>query len=121
MKSIVSLILDPKWLKGDIIDSNDIAWPGGSRRPANWTLQDYVDQWNQYATAISQNLTGKDSMQLFQGCAFTAPRDVSENMKIWNVEHAETDGMRSNKAKTVADHDVSTQKLNEGMSNSWQE
>nr|AQW38601.1 beta-glucuronidase [Talaromyces pinophilus] len=81
------------------------SWPGGSRRPANWTLQNYVDQWNQYATAISQNLTGKDSMQLFQGCAFIAPRDVSDNITIWNVEHAEMDGMHSNKAKTVADHD----------------
>ena len=80
-------------------------WPGGQRRPANWTVQSYVDQWNQYATAISQNLTGVDAVRLFQGAAFEAPRRVG-NRTFWNVENAELDGMRSNKAKTVSDHEV---------------
>ncbi|KAI2625213.1 glycoside hydrolase family 79 protein [Xylaria nigripes] len=78
-------------------------WPGGSRRPSNWTVKDYVEQWNQYATAISQNLTGVDSMRLFQGCAFEAPRSVSKT--AWNVQNAESHGMRPDKAITVSDHD----------------
>lgn len=82
-----------------------IGWAGGSRRPANWTIQSYVTQWNQYATAISQNLTGVDAMRLFQGAAFEAPRHVG-NKTYWNVQNAELDGMRSNKAKTISDHEV---------------
>ncbi|KAI3317185.1 glycoside hydrolase family 79 protein [Xylariaceae sp. AK1471] len=78
-------------------------WPGGSRRSSNWTVQDYVTQWNQYATAISQNLTGVDAMRLFQGCAFEAPRNTSRT--AWNVQNAELDGMGPDKAKTIADHD----------------
>ncbi|KAI1740385.1 hypothetical protein F4680DRAFT_117700 [Xylaria scruposa] len=79
-------------------------WPGGQRRPENWTIQSYVTQWNQYATAISQNLTGTDATRLFQGCAFEAPRHL-ENRTRWNVQNAELDGMRSNKAKTISDHE----------------
>ncbi len=81
-------------------------WPGTERRLANWTLQDYVTQWNQYATAISQNLTSMDSVRLFQGCAFEAPRDIVTRTS-WNVQNAELDGMLRNKAKTVSDHEVS--------------
>ncbi len=66
----------------------------------------YVTQWNQYAEAISQNLTGADAMKLFQGCAFEAPRHVG-NRTYWNVENAILDGMGPEKAKTVSDHDVS--------------
>jgi hypothetical protein len=80
-------------------------WPGGSRRSSNWTIQSYVEQWNQYATAISQNLTGMDAMQLFQGCAFEAPRHVG-NRTYWNVQNAELDGMGPDKAKTVSDHEA---------------
>ncbi|KIM94392.1 glycoside hydrolase family 79 protein [Oidiodendron maius Zn] len=79
-------------------------WPGGSRRPANWTIQSYVNQWNQYATAISRNLTGKDAIRLFQGCAFEAPRKIG-NITYWNVQNAELDGMLRDKAKTVSDHE----------------
>ncbi|KAI0474603.1 hypothetical protein F4859DRAFT_481356 [Xylaria cf. heliscus] len=79
-------------------------WPGGQRRPANWTIQSYVTQWNQYATAISRNLTGTDAARLFQGCAFEAPRHL-ENRTRWNVQNAELDGMRPDKAKTVSDHE----------------
>ncbi|KAI0972266.1 hypothetical protein F4678DRAFT_56120 [Xylaria arbuscula] len=79
-------------------------WPGGERRPENWTIQDYVTQWNEYATAISQNLTGEDAAQLFQGCAFEASRHIENNTQ-WNVQNAELDGMRSDKTKTVSDHD----------------
>ncbi|PMD16271.1 glycoside hydrolase family 79 protein [Hyaloscypha hepaticicola] len=79
-------------------------WPGTERRLANWTLQDYVTQWNQYATAISQNLTSMDSVRLFQGCAFEAPRDIVTRTS-WNVQNAELDGMSRNKAKTVSDHE----------------
>ncbi|KAI8628284.1 glycoside hydrolase family 79 protein [Xylariaceae sp. FL1651] len=78
-------------------------WPVGSRRPSSWTVQDYVTQWNQYATAISQNLTGVDAMRLFQGCAFEGPRNISRG--AWNVQNAELDGMGPDKAKTIADHD----------------
>ncbi|KUJ14858.1 uncharacterized protein LY89DRAFT_720313 [Mollisia scopiformis] len=81
-------------------------WPGGSRRPSNWTIQSYVTQWNQYATAISYNLTGEGAMRLFQGCAFEAPRHIG-NRTFWNVQNAELDGMRSNMAKTVSDHEAS--------------
>ncbi|KAJ5727063.1 hypothetical protein N7493_004883 [Penicillium malachiteum] len=66
--------------------------------------EDYVDQWNEYAIAISQNLTGKDSLAIFQGCVFEAPRNVWSST-AWNFENAEGDGMRSNKAKSVADHE----------------
>ncbi|KAI0406616.1 hypothetical protein F4802DRAFT_606064 [Xylaria palmicola] len=79
-------------------------WAGGKRRDADWTIDAYVEQWNQYATAISQNLTGKDAARLFQGCAFQAPRHL-ENRTRWNVENAVLDGMRSDKAKTIADHE----------------
>ncbi|KAH8897390.1 hypothetical protein GQ53DRAFT_818660 [Thozetella sp. PMI_491] len=79
-------------------------WAGGSRRPSNWSIQSYVTQWNEYATAISQNLTGVDAMQLFQGCAFQAPRHIS-NRTDWNIQNAQLDGMGPDKAKTVADHE----------------
>ncbi|KAI3335233.1 hypothetical protein F4824DRAFT_465188 [Ustulina deusta] len=79
-------------------------WPGGSRRSENWTIQDYVMQWNEYATAISRNLTGEDAVQLFQGCAFEAPRHIQDSAQ-WNIENAELDGMHSAKAKTISDHD----------------
>lgn len=84
-------------------------WPGGERRPENWTLQSYVSQWNQYASAISQNLTGADATRLFQGCAFEAPRSIG-NRTDWNVQNAELDGMHSDKAVTVSDHEVSRSK-----------
>lgn len=83
-----------------------LGWAGGKRRPANWTIQDYVDEWNEYAKAISKNLTGSDSLQIFQGCAFEAPRHL-DSSEDWNVANAEADGMRSNMAKAVADHEVS--------------
>ncbi|KAI3400110.1 hypothetical protein diail_4340 [Diaporthe ilicicola] len=79
------------------------AWPGGSRRPANYTTQSYVDQWTEYAEAI-----GEDELQpLFQGCAFTAPRDIDPgNTSVWNIESVLRLGMaRSGRLKTVADHD----------------
>ncbi|RAH70498.1 glycosyl hydrolase family 79 C-terminal domain-containing protein [Aspergillus aculeatinus CBS 121060] len=85
---------------GNEVDS----WAGGQRRPANWTIQDYVDQWNEYASAISENLTQHDADQLFQGCAFEAPRHVTAATD-WNVANAEADGMRADRAKSVADHE----------------
>ncbi|RAK81712.1 glycosyl hydrolase family 79 C-terminal domain-containing protein [Aspergillus fijiensis CBS 313.89] len=85
---------------GNEVDS----WARGQRRPANWTIQDYVDQWNEYASAISKNLTQHDADQLFQGCAFEAPRHVTAATD-WNVANAEADGMRADKAKSVADHE----------------
>jgi hypothetical protein len=94
------------YISYEVDTKHHMGWPGGARRPANWTIQSYVNQWNQYATSISQNLTGVDAMKLFQGCAFEAPRQVG-NITFWNVENAELDGMRPNKAKTVSDHDVS--------------
>ncbi|KAI1431874.1 hypothetical protein GGR50DRAFT_35531 [Xylaria sp. CBS 124048] len=80
-------------------------WPGSSRRPATWTVQDYVAQWNQYATAISRNITGIYAMRVFQGCAFGAPRKIAET--AWNVHTAEVHGMGPEKAKTASDHNVS--------------
>ncbi|KAJ5716751.1 hypothetical protein N7488_002397 [Penicillium malachiteum] len=67
-------------------------------------FEDYVDQWNEYATAISQNLTGRDTMSIFQGCEFEAPRNVWSSTAC-NIKNAEENGMRSNKAKSVADHE----------------
>ncbi|OJJ46450.1 hypothetical protein ASPZODRAFT_2129467 [Penicilliopsis zonata CBS 506.65] len=72
-------------------------WPGTDMRSANWTLDDYVKQWNHYAANISLNLTGKDDLQLFQGCVFESPRN--------DVANAEADGMTTKRAKTVSDHD----------------
>ena len=94
-------------MAGELEPKCTIGWPGGSRRPANWTIQSYVNQWNQYATAISQNLTGEDAIRLFQGCAFEAPRKIG-NITYWNVQNAELDGMLRDKAKTVSDHEVSS-------------
>ncbi|GKZ39607.1 hypothetical protein AbraIFM66950_000739, partial [Aspergillus brasiliensis] len=79
-------------------------WGNGKHREGNWTVQRYVNQWNEFATAISRNLTGKDAARLFQGCAFEAPRHVNERTD-WNVENAELDGMGPDKAKTVSDHE----------------
>lgn len=86
-------------------------WPGTERRSANWTLDDYVLQWNHYAENITLNLTGQEAMQIVQGCAFEAPRDVFSNTS-WDVANAEARGMDSNRARTVADHDVSDSKPN---------
>ncbi|KAI9659153.1 MAG: hypothetical protein M1821_002113 [Bathelium mastoideum] len=85
-------------------------WPGSSRRPANWTLQDYVDQWLLYATAIGKDAIGSSLDQslepLFQGCAFEAPRKLEVSSIVWNVANAIRDGMaRSHRLKTVSDHE----------------
>ncbi|BCR99142.1 glycosyl hydrolase family 79 C-terminal domain-containing protein [Aspergillus luchuensis] len=85
---------------GNEVDS----WGNGKHRDGNWTVQRYVNQWNKFATAISQNLTGKDATRLFQGCAFEAPRHLDERTD-WNVENAELDGMGADKTKTVSDHE----------------
>ena len=90
---------------GKLDSKHPTGWPGGSRRPANWTIQSYVDQWNQYVTVISQKLTGVDAIRLFQGCAFEAPRHLG-NRTYWNVQNAELDGMGPDKAITVSDHEV---------------
>lgn len=87
-------------------------WAGGSRRPANWTTKSYVDQWTEYADAIGEEALGEDDAELqplFQGCAFTAPRDVEpSNTSVWNVQSVLELGMAdSGRLKTVADHDVS--------------
>ncbi|OJZ84289.1 glycoside hydrolase family 79 protein [Aspergillus luchuensis CBS 106.47] len=85
---------------GNEVDS----WGNGKHRDGNWTVQRYVNQWNEFATAISRNLTGKDATRLFQGCAFEAPRHLDERTD-WNVENAELDGMGADKTKTVSDHE----------------
>ncbi|RMZ40823.1 putative glycoside hydrolase family 79 protein [Aspergillus flavus] len=79
-------------------------WGNDTHRPGDWTVQSYVDQWNEYATAISRNLTGKDAAKLFQGCAFQAPRHLNDRTD-WNVQNAELDGMGSDKTKAVANHE----------------
>ncbi|PIG83921.1 putative glycoside hydrolase family 79 protein [Aspergillus arachidicola] len=79
-------------------------WGNDTHRPGDWTIQSYVDQWNEYASAISRNLTGKDAVKLFQGCAFQAPRHL-DGRTDWNVQNAELDGMGPDKTKAVADHE----------------
>ncbi|GKZ86188.1 hypothetical protein AnigIFM56816_001240 [Aspergillus niger] len=79
-------------------------WGNGKHREGNWTVQRYVNQWNEFATAISRNLTGENAARLFQGCAFEAPRHINERTD-WNVENAELDGMHPDKTKTVSDHE----------------
>lgn len=91
--------------------SHILAWPGSSRRPANYTTQSYVDQWTEFADAIGKDALGEDDAELqplFQGCAFTAPRKIDPgNTSIWNIESVLRLGMaRSGRLKTVADHDV---------------
>ncbi|XRM45814.1 hypothetical protein ABZX51_008888 [Aspergillus tubingensis] len=85
---------------GNEVDS----WGNGKHRDGNWTVQRYMNQWNEFASAISRNLTGKDATRLFQGCAFEAPRHLDERTD-WNVENAELDGMGPDKTKTVSDHE----------------
>ena len=85
-------------------------WPGGSRRPANWTIQDYVNEWLAYSAAIDSNAmsapTNEREGPFYQGCAFEAPRNLS-NGTAWNVANALTDGIASNgRLRTVADHEV---------------
>ncbi|KAG8168393.1 hypothetical protein KVR01_001142 [Diaporthe batatas] len=86
------------------------SWPGGSRRPANYTTKSYVDQWTEFADAIGKDALGEDDAKLqplFQGCAFTAPRDIDPgNNSVWNVQSVLELGLaRSGRLKTVADHD----------------
>ena len=69
-----------------------------------------MNQWNEFASAISRNLTGKDATRLFQGCAFEAPRHLDERTD-WNVENAELDGMGPDKTKTVSDHEVNEHQI----------
>lgn len=81
-------------------------WPGGARRPANWTIDAYVAQWAQYAQAVQVAIG--TSKPFFQGCAFEAPRYLGSNeTPFWNVENAEVFGMNKTLALSVADHDVS--------------
>lgn len=106
LRSEMKLTVSPSHLIPIWQAKHSLGWPGGQRRPSTYTIQSYATQWNQYATAISQNLTGVDAMRLFQGCAFEAPRHYG-NITYWNVQNAELDGMHSDKAKTVSDHEVS--------------
>ncbi|KAK2615776.1 hypothetical protein N8I77_002504 [Diaporthe amygdali] len=99
-----------KNLYGFEIGNEVNGWPGSSRRPANYTTQSYVDQWTEYADAIGKDALGEDDAKLqplFQGCAFTAPRNIQfGNNSIWSVESVLRLGMaRSGRLKTVADHD----------------
>ena len=88
-------------------------WAGTSRRPANWTISSYVDQWTQYATAIRDSVNAQPDVNgaslHFQGCAFTAPRgDALRNSSTtWSVANAVRLGLgKSGMLQTVADHDV---------------
>ncbi|KAF2118086.1 glycoside hydrolase superfamily [Lophiotrema nucula] len=79
-------------------------WAGTSRRPANWTRQDYVAQWKQFAKAIAANTSLPEPR--FQGCAFTAPRNLSRSPVVWNVANVLQDGLaEGGYLATVADHD----------------
>ncbi|KAH8801732.1 hypothetical protein F5884DRAFT_889825 [Xylogone sp. PMI_703] len=85
-------------------------WPCGSRRPCNWTIESYVDQWLEFSSAIGKDVIGTSVDRriepLFQGCAFEAPRRIGDNETYWNVENAIKFGIASTgKAKTVSDHD----------------
>ncbi|PQE27103.1 beta-glucuronidase protein [Rutstroemia sp. NJR-2017a WRK4] len=79
-------------------------WPGGSRRPANWTVQAYVTQFLQYATAIDSSVPNHS---LYQAGAFEAPRALSNpNHTLWNAESILYDGIaRTGMVKTIAEHD----------------
>lgn len=84
-------------------------FPGG-RRPANWTVQDYVDQWLQYAEAISEEAIGESLdakvEPLFQAGAFEAPRHLN-NASYFTAQSVIEDGIaKTGKAKTVSEHDV---------------
>ncbi|PQE20862.1 beta-glucuronidase protein [Rutstroemia sp. NJR-2017a BBW] len=80
-------------------------WPGSSRRPTNWTVQAYVTQFLQYATAIDSSVPNHP---LYQAGAFEAPRALSNpNHTLWNAESILYDGIaRTGMVKTIAEHDV---------------
>ena len=84
-------------------------FPGG-RRPANWTVQDYVNQWLQYADTISEEAIGPTLdpkvEPLFQAGAFEAPRHLN-NASYFTAQSVIEDGIaKTGKVKTVSDHDV---------------
>ncbi|KAH8650916.1 hypothetical protein BGZ60DRAFT_508900 [Tricladium varicosporioides] len=79
-------------------------WPGGSRRPANYTVQSYVDQWLMFAKAIG-NATNTQGQPLFQAAAFEAPRHLGDT-SLWNAESILRDGIaKTGLVKTISDHD----------------
>jgi hypothetical protein len=71
----------------------------------NWTLQSYVDQWKQTAQAIQANTSLPEPR--FQGCAFTAPSNLTDSPTVWNVANAVRNGLATDgQLRTVADHEV---------------
>lgn len=87
-------------------------WTGTSRRPDNWTIEDYIDEWIEYSEAVRDDIQAQDGYEdatpSFQGCAYTAPRaDDLENSTTWNVANTVRLGLGdSDMLVSVADHDV---------------
>jgi hypothetical protein len=82
-------------------------FPGGSRRPANYTVQDYVTQWLQYG-AVIENATGTQGEALFQAGAFEAPQNFLTSSTSWNAKTILQDGIaKTGLVKTISEHDVS--------------
>lgn len=87
-----------------------LAWRQSSA--SKLQTKSYVDQWTEYADAVGREALGENDAELqplFQGCAFTAPRNVKPgNTSVWNVQSVLQLGIaESGRLKTVADHDVS--------------
>lgn len=82
----------------------------GIRRNKDWTIQDYVHEWHDYAKAVSSALakSAPDLKQpLFQGCVFLAPEQVGDDLSYWNVESALKLGLaEGSMLQSVADHKV---------------
>lgn len=79
-------------------------FPGG-RRPASYTVQDYVTQWLQYAVTI-ENSTGTQGKTLFQAAAFEAPENYLTSNTSWNARTILQDGIaKTGLVKTISEHD----------------
>ncbi|KAF7185183.1 Beta-glucuronidase [Pseudocercospora fuligena] len=79
-------------------------WGKISRRPKNWNQHDYVREWQALAEAISKNCS--IPLPRFQGCAYTAPRNITIGDNSWNVANTIRAGLDVNgHLKSVSDHD----------------
>lgn len=83
----------------------------GVYRPVNWTVQEYVNQWLQYADAINAEVfdtspNGNAVEPLFQAGVLEPPTKVA-NASIFNADSMIDDGiLRNGEVKTISEHEV---------------
>lgn len=79
----------------------------------NWTVQEYVNQWLQYADGINAevfdtNSNGSTVEPLFQAGVLEPPTKVA-NDSIFNADSMIDDGiLRHGQVKTISEHEVRT-------------